>query len=108
MEIAFDTRNLRRLVESQKGLRGRFGAEAAENLMTLFSDLRVADSIHELIDVDLCFSTGASHVLTLSVGAGARVVIEPNHAVVPVSDKGEVAWEAVYSIRVREIMGASS
>lgn len=106
MEIAFNTRELRNLAESVKGLSARFGSNAANNIMTLLSELRAAESIDDLVAVESSFARSPSAVLTISTEDGFRIVIEPNHTLVPLADDGNVLWEQVYRIRITDIEGA--
>lgn len=106
MEIAFNTRDLRNLAESAKGLNARFGAEAANSIMTLLSELRAAESINDIVAVEFSFARTPSAVLTISTEDGVHLVMEPNHITVPLSSDGHVLWEQVYRIRIIGIEGA--
>jgi hypothetical protein len=107
MEIAFDTRSLRSLVESARSLTSRFGASSAQSIMMLISDLRAVDSVNELIAVDFSFSSETRKVLTLSTKDGARLIMEPNHLTVPMSTEGQVEWQHVFRVRITGIEGAA-
>jgi len=106
MEIAFDTRELRKIAESSKNMTNRFGAGPADSLMILLSELRAAESIYELVAVELAFDTDTGRVVTVYTDHGAKVVLEPNHVSVPISDAGQVVWQQVYRIRILGIEGA--
>jgi hypothetical protein len=102
MEIAFNSRELRALVESAKAMRKKFGNEAANSLMTLFSDLRAADSIYDLIDVDMTLPLDGARSFKIELGASVCVLAEANNSKL-LGEDGMVAWDRVYMIKIMEI-----
>ena len=104
MEIAFCSQELRALFESAKTMRTKFGADAADTLMTLLSELRAAESVDDLVDIDISAApNGPSHSVLLSPNNSAHVRIEANHIKLPLNDDGAIAWGRVYMIKVMEV-----
>ncbi|MGO1161166.1 hypothetical protein [Brucella pseudogrignonensis] len=101
MEIAFDSRQMRSLFESQKALNRKFGVVVAESLMTLFSELRAASSIDDLIHYDISKKMHSAIEITLE--AGVRLVLEANHAKPPKDSEASINWSDVYMIKVTDI-----
>ncbi len=74
--------------------------------MTLFSELRAADSVDELIDIDISDAPTGTHSIILSASDDMRLRIEANHAKIPMVD-GKVAWDRVFMIKIMGVQHGS-
>jgi hypothetical protein len=103
MEIAFCSQELRKLCESAGAMKKKLGTDAADVLMTLLSELRAADSVDDLLEMDISPVNGNDRSRYLSTGQSLRIKVEVNHAKAPTDSDGAIAWDRVYRLKILEI-----
>jgi hypothetical protein len=112
MEIAFETKHLRDLCESDRLLKQRFGESMGSTVKTRLADFRAAKSLSDIIllwDFDT-IDTPIAGALELRE-TGLRMVIIPNQKTVARSDAGEILWENLVRIKflaIEQINAANS
>ena len=99
MELAFATKSLRQLCESQTVADRDLGPQVAEKLRARLADLVAAANIGELV-------TGGppaprSRLLTLNLSAGFSLVLSPNHNKTPfLKGTRAVDWSKVSRVKI--------
>lgn len=68
--------------------------------MTLLSELRAAECVDDLLEVDISAVAGKSQSISLGVAKGTAIVAECNHAKPPLDQHGLVAWGKVYRLKL--------
>lgn len=106
VEIAFATKKLRDLCESERMAQRNLGARVAEKLKRRLADLRAATCAKDLI-------VGQPRELTrnqieIKPCDGYRVVLHANHNTIPSSNDGAVDWSQVTRVKVMFVEKAQS
>ncbi len=104
MELAFDTKSLRNICESEAQAKREFALPIAESLKRRLGDMRAA-----MAAVDL--PAGQPHELTISglecmavnLSDGYRVVFCSNHTKKPITQIGALDWARVNRIKILRI-----
>jgi hypothetical protein len=103
MEIAFRTRSLRELCESEEKMRKEFGLGVATTLKARLADLRAANVIADLpIGEPMVMSRPGGCALLINIGVGCRMIIQANHRSSPILS-GSVDWSAVTRVKIISI-----
>ena len=102
--LAFATRQLRTLCESEAMTERAFGIKTAMKLRQRLADLRAAPNASDLIvgqprDVD----ANPHPQKVVEIGPGARLVFRANHNTVPRTASGAVDWSHVSRIQILKI-----
>lgn len=104
MELAFDSRQLRTICESEAHARGELGAAVAEMLKHRLADLRAATSVRDLVAGRPRLLEGTSDLcMALDLCAGYRVVFCANHPQNPVMATGGLDWLRVSRVKIMRI-----
>lgn len=104
MEIAFDTKDLRTLCESERKARGKLGDEVVEQLQHRLADLGAAISLADLSAADLGFRfDDATALCSVDLAQGYEMKLAVNHRDVPRLSSGAVAWAKVERVKVIRI-----
>ena len=99
MQLAFETRQLRDICESENGAEQLLGTETAKELKRRLADLRAAACVGDLPSGG---QAGAErYFFTLSDGSIVELV--PNHLKNPLLDSGEVDWRKVVRLKLIRI-----
>jgi hypothetical protein len=102
--IAFSTKNLRSLCESQTKAESQYGLNVARELRARLADLREAESVFELPAGRPREIDGSPHKnYALDLADGYCLVLCANHSNVPVLKTGGVDWSRVSRIKVHKI-----
>lgn len=104
MEIAFDTRQLRTICETEAEARRQLGPRVAESLQRRLADLRAATTIDDLVvgtPHELSGSEAARMAVNLS--DGLRMVFRANHPTNPTTEDGRLDWPRVGRVRILRI-----
>lgn len=100
MELAFETKPLREMCESEEKAKRQLGAKVAAMLKQTLADLRAAASME-----DLPFGKprieGRNCILDLT--AGYQLTITPNHTKNPMLTSNAVDWTKVSRIKILRI-----
>ena len=104
MELAFNTKSLRQICESEDKAKNDLGPEVAEKLKARLEDLHATASVKDLV-VGRPRQLGDVHdqrmVVDLTEGYG--IVFSANHVANPTLDSGDVDWSRVRRIKIMEI-----
>lgn len=104
MELAFDSRSLRSICESEVQAKEKYGAAVAEILKHRLADLCAATSIKDLLvgrprpmdgTNDLC--------MILDLFEGYQIVFCANHPKNPLTQAGRVDWSKVSRVKIMRI-----
>ncbi len=104
MEIAFDTKHLRTICESEVQANHELGSEVAEILKHRLADLRAATSIKDLVagrprkldDVNRQY-------MIINLRDGYGLVYCANHLKNPKTETGDLDWERVSRVKILRI-----
>lgn len=104
MEIAFATKGLRSICESQASAVAEFGADMAARLQPRIADLRAATTVAD-VRVGRPRELADGKRMAVQVSEGLSIVFAPNHATTP-RTKGNVDWTRVTRICIVQIGAA--
>jgi hypothetical protein len=104
MEIAFETKHLRDMCESDRLLKQRFGESMGSTVKARLADFRAAKSLSDIISLWECDIIDTPAVGTLELReTELRMVLVPNQKIVPRSDTGGILWENLMRIKFLSI-----
>jgi proteic killer suppression protein len=104
LELAFATKSLRQLCESEAEANRHLGVRVSEKLRRRLSDLRAATSVKDLVASRPRELRGVRQpYLAVELCEGSRLVFGPNHTVMPVLESGDVDWSRVSRVRILRI-----
>jgi proteic killer suppression protein len=102
MEIAFESKSLRTVCESESQAKQELGDAVAAALKRRLADLRAATSINDLV-------AGRSRVgndrnkMMIDLCDGYRLIVQANHIKNPKLEGGGVNWKKVNRIKIVRI-----
>lgn len=102
MELAFESRELREICESEAEASQHFGDAVAEMLRHRLADLDAAGSPEELVAGRPRVGEEAE-TMVVDLCDGHRIVFTPNHIKNPTQPAGGVDWPRVSRIRILRI-----
>lgn len=102
LEIAFDSKPIRTLCESEVHAKHVLGSKVAEILKHRLADLRAATSVRDLVaGRPRVFSDGAhKRCMAIDLCDGYRIVFCANHNRNPTTDADDLDWPRVNRIRI--------
>lgn len=104
MELAFATKCLRHLCESEVRAERRLGVLGARALQRRLAEIVAAESVEDLVAGQPRFIRENPHEqLVLRVGDNFEVVLKVNHNSVPMLESGTVDWAQVTRVQVLSI-----
>jgi hypothetical protein len=104
VNLAFSTKTLRELCESQVAAQRKFGRRVADALRGRLADLCAAANVLELPAGNPREIEGGRHrYYAIDLADGYRLVVCANHTEVPVAKDGGVDWVRVSRVRVHRI-----
>ncbi|MER8646041.1 hypothetical protein ACYG9R_00335 [Mesorhizobium sp. RSR565B] len=80
-----------------------FGLDVAKALMALLAELRAADCIDDLPDVDMTPTKGLGQSTSIQVTAGVFLKIQVNHTTPPMDASQAILWGKVSRIKIMDI-----
>lgn len=106
LELAFDSRSLRSICESEAQAQRELGLSVAEMLKHRLADLRAATSINDLMvgqprELD---SAQINHIV-VDLCAGYLMIFCANHPNNPLTESGKIDWPKVSRIKILRIEG---
>jgi hypothetical protein len=104
LEIAFDSKHLRTICESEAHAKDELGVTVAEMLKHRLADLRAAISIRDLVAGRPRLLEGTGDLcMTLDLSEGYRMVFCANHPKNPVATTGGLDWLRVSRVKIMRI-----
>lgn len=101
MNLAFASKDLRRLCENEARAEDSLGKAAADALRTRLAQLRAASTVADLVAGRPMEIASNPHArMALQLGATGRLVFSCNHNDVPVDQDGRVAWKQVSRVKI--------
>jgi hypothetical protein len=101
MIIAYSTRPLRELCESQSKAERQLGVSVAAALRDRLSEMRAADNVAELpVGSPTALNGTADAQFTLKLNDGHVLRLKVNHNKVPTTANGEVDWARVSRVQL--------
>ena len=103
MELAFESRSLRTICESEARAKNELGLEVAEALKHRLADLQAATSIHDLVAGSPRTSGIQGEQLIVDLCDNYHIVLEANHPNNPAAETGPLDWTMITRIKVLRI-----
>lgn len=100
MELAFKTKEIRRICEKQKEAEALYGASTARLLRARLADICSAQSPFDIPTGSPRFSKDS---LVLSIGRFHEIVLAANHVRNPIDDSGAIVWQNVRRVIIVRI-----
>jgi len=106
LELAFDSRPLRSICESEAEAQHELGSSVAEMLKHRLADLCAATSINDLVAGQPRVLDGAvlQHMV-VDLSAGYLMIFCANHPNNPLTESGKIDWPKVSRIKILRIEG---
>ena len=102
MELAFDSKSLRAVCESEAQAKLELGATVTEILMHRLADLRAATSTKDLVAGRPRIGADRQHMI-VDLCSGHRLVFKANHTNNPKTETEDVDWERVSRVKILRI-----
>ena len=104
LELAFETKSLRMICESENQAKRKLGSNVAESLRRRLADLRAATSVRDLIagrprELDVA---DRQH-MAVDLWDGHRIVFCANHSKNPVTETDELDWSRISRVKILRI-----
>ena len=108
LELAFESRELRTICESEAEMKSIFPPNVCEALKRRLSDMRAASSINDLL-IGHVRSVDATRdeQMVLDLVDNFRLVFVPNHVKNPTTADGAIEWTSVRRIKILRIEGGN-
>lgn len=105
MELAFETKELRSICESETCALLELGVVSAEALKHRLADLLAAQSVHDLMQLPMGLLYDGSEGINLffDLTCGKKLVFTNNHIKPPLLEEGRIDWTKVSRIRILAI-----
>ena len=107
MELAFDSKSLRTICESEAQAKLELGAPIAELLKRRLADLRAARSIKDLVAGQPRIGADGQYMV-VDLCDGHRIVFKANHTNCPMTNANEVDWPRISRIKILRIESANA
>jgi hypothetical protein len=102
VELAFDSKSLRAVCESEAQAKLELGPRVGEILKHRLADLCAAASPKDLVVGRPRIGTDREHMI-VDLCNGHRIVFKPNHTNNPKTETGDVDWEKISRIKILRI-----
>lgn len=104
MELAFESRALRTICESETDAKRELGPTVAEVLKHRLADLRAATSIKDLVAGKPHLSDeGTDQNLIIDLVSGYSIVVGANHSRNPLTETGRLNWAMISRVKLLRI-----
>ena len=103
LELAFETRFLRELCESESKAMEVLGPAVAKTLQRRLADLRAANNIEDVVVGRTAEKTDNNSHLTLDLSRELTIVFRANHKTTPELPEGGTDWSKVTRIQITKI-----
>lgn len=101
MEIAFSTKSIRELCESEIKARKDLGNRVSAKLKSRLADFRSAKSMKDVVAGKPYELDGEREQhMAVNLCDGYRLIIYPNHRTVPLTESGRVNWDSVSRAKI--------
>lgn len=104
MEIAFATRTIRKLCESEKKASAILGDAVATKLKNRLADLAAATCVDELVVGNPRKLSGEwNGRFMLDLPKNHSIVMVVNHEPIPITVEGDIDWRRVFRLKILHI-----
>lgn len=104
MEIAFESKELRTICESEAEANARYGPDVARTLRNRLADLRAARSFNDLpFSLAIVSEDASGCTFALELGSGYQLRLRPNHIVERRTASGALDVTAIRRVRITSI-----
>jgi hypothetical protein len=103
LELAFDSKRLRTICESEAAAKRELGPNAAEFLKHRLVDLRAATSTLELVAGQPHLLEDTSEHMVVDLADGYQMIFCANHPKNPLTETGTLDWTRVSRVKILSI-----
>jgi plasmid maintenance system killer protein len=104
LQLAFETKPLRTICESERHAKHEFGDAVAEILKHRLADMCAATSVNDLVAGQPRALAGAApQQMVVDLNDSYRIVFTANHTKNPVTETGNLDWKRVSRIKILRI-----
>jgi len=103
LELAFSTKALRAVCESEERAQSELGVDLASILKRRLADLRAAANVTDLVAGNPRPAPQSKKELMLDLADGFAVFLTANHAANPRRRSGDIDWSKVSRVRLLRI-----
>lgn len=103
LELAFATKSLREVCESEVKASRNLGVRMAEKLKRRLADLRAASCVNDLVAGRPRKRGSRNRQMALNLYKSSKIIICANHNTTPVLESGNVDWSKVTRIKILRI-----
>lgn len=103
LELAFDTRSLRNICESESNAKREFGEKVAESLRHRLADLHAAGCPRDLLAGHPRVLDGDHRSMAVDLCDGYSLVFSANHSKNPMTEAGSLDWERVSRVKIMRL-----
>ena len=103
MELAFETKNLRSICESEAYALSQLGVVPADTLKRRLADMMAAQTVNDLMQlliIPLYEDRSEASNLVVDLNCGKRMIFTHNHLRPPLLEKEKVDWSKVSRIKI--------
>lgn len=102
MELAFETKSIRMICESEHHARRELGDSVAEVLRHRLADMRAATSPKDLLTGRPRIGADGQHMI-IDLCHGHRIAFKANHPNYPENESDDINWARVSRIKILRI-----
>lgn len=103
MELAFESKDLRTICESEAYAERELGLDVAQAIKRRLADLRAATVIYDLLAGRPRISNTGNQELLVDLCDGYGIILAANHRDNPVTETGNVDWSRINRLKVLRI-----
>jgi 3-oxoacyl-ACP reductase-like protein len=106
LELAFATKTLREICESEVKASRELGVRVAEKLKRRLADLRAASCVNDLVAGRRRTRSSRNRQMALNLNKSSKIILCSNHNTTPILESGNVDWSKVTRVKILRIEGA--
>ena len=104
MDIAFQSKSLRDICESERSLRDQFGEQVADSVKHRLADLRAATTIKDIfVGNPRELSGNNSNCVCIDLAAGFRLMLTSNHVKASHDEICDTNWAEFTRVKILSI-----
>jgi hypothetical protein len=104
MDIAFHSKALRDICESEEMLKTKFGEAVGEAIARRLADLRAAETIRDLVvGAPREVLSGKRAMLCIDLAGESSLLLRANHLKPPRNASGAISWAEVTRLKIMSI-----
>lgn len=102
MIVSFDTQELRNCCSSLRAAEARFGASAADELITMLAEAEVFENANDFIEFRSPESSAIGDSIQIKIGEVLKVQFVAVGTKIERNEKSEIIWNSVRRLKMTE------